>query len=289
MEKRNIGTRLKEYGQLMRLDRPIGTLLLLWPTLWALWIAGDGQPDAKIVIVFVLGVVLMRSAGCVINDYADRGFDPHVKRTQNRPLAAGRVRAREAITLFLILCMLAFGLVLLMNWLTILLSLVAIVLATSYPFMKRYINLPQIHLGMAFGWAVPMAFAAQTGEIPPVAWLMLFAVILWATAYDTIYAMVDREDDIRIGVRSSAILFGNSDRWLVAAIQMLVLSVLIVVGQQVGLGGYYYAGLGAAASFFIYQQWLIRDRSPEQCFRAFVNNNWVGAAVFAGLTLDFLF
>jgi 4-hydroxybenzoate polyprenyltransferase len=289
METRKIGTQLKEYGQLMRLHRPIGILLLLWPTLWALWIAGDGQPEAKIVIVFVLGVMLMRSAGCVINDYADREFDPHVKRTQNRPLAAGRVRAREAITLFLILCMFAFGLVLLMNWLTILLSLVAIVLATSYPFMKRYIDLPQIHLGMAFGWAVPMAFAAQTGEIPPVAWLMLLAVVLWAIAYDTIYAMVDREDDIRIGVRSSAILFGNSDRWLVAAIQMLVLSVLVVVGRQIGLGGYYYAGLAMAASFLIYQQWLIRDRSPEQCFRAFVNNNWVGAAVFAGLTLDFWF
>jgi 4-hydroxybenzoate polyprenyltransferase len=272
---------------LMRLNRPIGIFLLLWPTLWALWIAAQGRPDPMVTTVLVLGVVLMRSAGCVINDYADREFDPHVTRTHERPLAAGRVRPREALGLFAILALVAFGLVLLLNPLTILLSLVALPLAAAYPFMKRYTYLPQVHLGVAFGWAVPMAFAAQTGEFPPpLAWLLLIAVVLWATAYDTMYAMVDREDDIRLGVKSTAILFAEADRAIVAVIQGMLLVVLL--GQKAGLGLYYYLALSAAAALSAYQQYLIRDREPSRCFKAFLNNNWLGLAIFAGIFVHYL-
>lgn len=272
----------------MRLNRPVGIYLLLWPTLWALWIAGEGHPDLLVVFVFVSGVVLMRSAGCVINDYADREFDPHVERSRDRPVAAGRVKPKEALALFAVLCLGAFGLVLLMNELTIWLSLAGVILAASYPFMKRYTHLPQVYLGAAFGWAVPMAFAAQTGSVPKLAWLLFVATVLWATVYDTMYGMVDREDDIKIGVKSTAVLFGEADRTIIAIIQLLFLGALLLIGQAADLGGYYYFGVLLAAALSIYQQYLIRNREPEYCFQAFLNNNWLGAAVFSGLVLHYL-
>lgn len=208
-----------QYAQLTRLNRPIGNFLLLWPMLWGLWIAAKGLPDLKVLVVFVLGVLIMRAAGCVINDYADRDFDGHVKRTTHRPMANGRVSEREALTLFVVLCLVAFGLVLLMNPLTIALSLVAVALAATYPFMKRYTHFPQVHLGAAFGWAIPMAFAAQTGAVAPVAWLLFLSAVLWATIYDTQYAMVDRDDDLKIGVKSTAVLFGQADRAIIGVLQ----------------------------------------------------------------------
>jgi 4-hydroxybenzoate polyprenyltransferase len=280
--------RLRQYFLLMRLDRPIGIFLLLWPTLWALWIAGEGRPDNWVAMVFVLGVILMRSAGCVINDYADRDIDRHVARTSDRPLTAGRVTSKEALLLFAVLALTAFGLVLTLNLLTILLSFVGAVLAASYPFMKRYTYLPQVYLGLAFGWSVPMAFAAQTGTVPVVAWLLLIATVLWATAYDTMYAMVDRPDDLKIGVKSTAILFGSADRAIIAIIQALTLAVLGTVGQTLELGGYYYTALGVALLLMCYQQYLIQNRDGMHCFKAFLNNNWVGAAVFAGIALHYL-
>lgn len=280
--------RLLQYAFLMRLHKPIGALLLLWPALWALWIAGKGTPDPLVVFVFVAGVLLMRSAGCVINDYADRDFDPHVARTRDRPIAAGRVSPREALVLFAVLCLLALGLVSLMNSLTVWLSLAGAFLAVTYPFMKRYTHLPQVYLGAAFGWAVPMAFAAQTGELPREAWLLFVATVLWATAYDTMYGMVDREDDLKIGVKSTAILFGEADRAIIAIVQVLLLLALLLAGQMAGLGGYYYFGLLLAAVLAVYQQYLIREREPQACFRAFLNNNWFGAAVFGGILLDYL-
>ena len=279
--------RLRQYILLMRLDRPIGIFLLLWPTLWALWVAAGGIPDYWVATVFVLGVVLMRSAGCVINDYADRDIDRHVERTSNRPLTAGRVTSKEALLLFAVLSLTAFGLVLTMNLLTILLSLVGAVLAASYPFMKRYTYLPQVYLGLAFGWSVPMAFAAQTGTVPVVAWLLLIATVLWATAYDTMYAMVDRPDDLKIGVKSTAILFGTADRAIIAIIQGMTLLVLLIVGKRLELGVYYYSGLGVALLLMCYQQYLIQNRDGMNCFRAFLNNNWVGVAVFAGIVLHY--
>ena len=281
--------RLRQYALLMRLHKPIGILLLLWPTLWALWIAAAGHPDTRVLVVFVLGVVLMRSAGCVINDYADRNIDPHVRRTRERPIAAGRVTPREALALFAVLCLVAFMLVLLMNRLTILLSLIGVLLAATYPFTKRYTHLPQVYLGVAFGWAVPMVFAAQTGAVPAVAWLIFIANVLWATVYDTMYAMVDREDDLRIGVKSTAILFGAADRLLIGLLQVLLMACLAWVGMWAGLGAMYYAGLAAAAAFALYQQYLIRARQPERCFQAFLNNNWFGATVFAGIAAHYLF
>ena len=280
--------RLRQYALLMRLDRPIGSFLLLWPALWALWLAGDGHPHPLVVAVFVLGVILMRSAGCVINDYADRRVDPHVARTRQRPMAAGRVSTREALILFVVLCLLAFALVLLMNRLTVLLSIGAVVLAVIYPFMKRYTHLPQVVLGMAFGWAVPMAYAAQTGAVPPVAWLLFIATVLWDTAYDTMYAMVDRPDDLRIGVKSTAILFGEADRHLIALIQILFFMVMIIVGRHLHLGVFYYVGLAAAAGFAVYQLWLIRRRDAGECFKAFLNNNWLGMVIFVGILVHYL-
>jgi 4-hydroxybenzoate polyprenyltransferase len=272
----------------MRLHKPIGIYLLLWPTLWALWIAGEGRPDLSVLLVFVAGVVLMRSAGCVINDYADRELDRHVARTSDRPLTAGRVSSREALVLFSVLCLLAFLLVLLMNALTVWLSIAGVLLAATYPFMKRYTHLPQVYLGTAFGWAVPMAFAAQTGAVPRTAWLLFVATVLWATAYDTMYGMVDRADDRKIGIKSTAILFGEADRAIIGIIQCLTIVALALAGQAAGLGGYYYFGLLLAAGLALYQQFLIRDREPEQCFKAFLNNNWFGAAVFSGIILEFL-
>ena len=288
MNLATIRKRMTQYARLMRLDKPIGIYLLLWPTLWALWIAGQGKPDLSVVGVFVLGVILMRSAGCVINDYADRNIDPHVARTCQRPIACGKVTPREALVLFGILCALAFGLVLFMNTLTICLSFVAVALAALYPFMKRYTNLPQVVLGAAFGWAVPMAFAAQTGEVPRVAWLLFVATVLWTTAYDTMYGMVDREDDLKIGVKSTAILFGESDRMVIGILQLLALVALAFAGQAASLDGYFYFGLALAAGLALYQQYLIREREPEACFRAFLNNHWFGAAVFSGIVLAYL-
>jgi 4-hydroxybenzoate polyprenyltransferase len=279
--------RLKDYARLMRLDRPIGIFLLGWPTLWGLWFAAEGRPDPKILAIFVLGVVLMRSAGCVINDYADRDFDPHVVRTRDRPIAAGRVAPREALALFAVLAAAAFGLVLLLDRLTIALAVVGAFLAASYPFLKRYTHLPQFYLGAAFGWGIPMAFAAQTGAVPGLAWILFAANVFWSVAYDTAYAMVDREDDRRIGVKSTAILFGRYDRLGIGLCHASALVLLAAAGMTAGRGWFYYAGLAVAAGLAAYQQWLIRERHPEACFRAFLNNNWFGAAVFAGLVLDY--
>ncbi len=279
--------RAAEYARLMRLDRPVGIYLLLWPTLWALWIAGAGHPDAGIVTVFVLGVVLMRSAGCVINDYADRLIDPHVARTRDRPIAAGRVGPREALYLFLALLTLAYMLCLTQNAPTILLAFGGALLAMTYPFSKRYTYLPQVHLGMAFGWAVPMAYAAQTGGTSKIAWLLYIATVLWAVVYDTLYAMADREEDIRAGVKSTAILFDEADRPIVGMVQGLMLAVLLVVGLQAELGLAYHLGLGVAACLCIHHQYLIRDREADACLRAFRLSHWLGAAVFAGIWADF--
>ncbi len=276
-----------EYFLLARVDKPIGIFLLLWPTLWALWIAAEGVPPPGILMIFICGVVLMRSAGCIINDLADRNLDRHIERTRDRPLTTGRVSVSEGIILATVLVLCAFLLVLLLNPFTIKLSFVAIVLAIIYPFSKRFTYLPQFFLGAAFGWAVPMAFAAQTGDIPVVAWILFLATVLWALVYDTMYAMVDREDDIRTGVKSTAILFEEADRPIIAVLQLLVLIALIFVGQRIMLGTAFYACLGVATIFFIYQQFLIRDRIPEKCFRAFLNNHWFGLTVFAGIVLDY--
>ena len=280
--------RLKQYAILARLDRPIGILILLWPTLWALWIASDGKPDGLVLAVFVLGVVLMRSAGCVINDYADRDFDPHVERTKQRPIAAGKVKPKEALIVFAVLCLISFGLVLLMNAYTILLSFAGAFLAASYPFMKRYTQWPQAYLGAAFGFAVPMAFAAQTNQIPLVGWILYLAVLLWALVYDTMYAMVDIEDDLKIGVKSTAILFGRRVREITASLQVIILALLISVGMLQQLQWPYYLGLAAAAGFSVYQQKLIFHFHKPDCFKAFLNNNWFGLVVFVGLLAAYL-
>ena len=279
--------RLIQYALLMRLHRPIGILLLLWPTLWALWLAAEGHPSPLVVGVFVAGVVLMRSAGCAINDYADRDFDPHVQRTRDRPIANGKVTPREALALAALLAVVAFGLVLLLNRLTILLSLIGVLLAAVYPFTKRVTHLPQVVLGFAFGWAVPMAYAAQTGNVPGQAWIVFLATLAWTVAYDTEYAMVDRPDDLRIGVKSSAILFGRADRLLIGLFHTLVLGLLWAVGELAGLNGWFHAGLAVAAVLAVVQQVLIRHRAPDQCFRAFLNNHWFGMAVWVGIFLDY--
>ena len=279
--------RIIQYALLMRTHQPIGTLLLLWPTLWALWIAGAGKPDAAVVLVFVAGVFVMRSAGCVINDYADRKIDPHVRRTMNRPIASGKVRPAEAIGLFAALCLIGLGLVLTLNDLALKYSFAGAALAASYPFMKRWTHLPQVHLGIAFGWGIPMAFAALTNETPPLAWLMLTGVVAWAVAYDTMYAMVDREDDLHTGVKSTAILFGDADRVFIGASQIAVLTVLVLAGRQAGLGVFYNAAVALSAGLFLYQQHLIRSREPAACFKAFLNNHWVGALVFGGIVADY--
>ena len=272
----------------MRLHRPIGIFLLLWPVLWALWIASAGKPALPVLLVFVAGVVLMRSAGCVINDYADREFDPKVERTRDRPLAAGRVSPREALVLFAVLALSAFALVLTMNRLTILLSFIGAGLAISYPFMKRWTHLPQFYLGAAFGWGVPMAYAAQTGGVPTDAWILFAATLCWAVAYDTIYAMMDRDDDLRIGVKSTAILFGRADRAMVGLFQLLTLMLLAWVGMRAGLGRIYFVGLLLAVVLAGRQQWLIRARSRAVCQRAFLDNNRFGAIIFTGLALGYL-
>ena len=284
-----VAATLADYGRLMRLDRPIGAYLLLWPTLWAVWISASGRPRAGIFTIFVLGVLLMRSAGCVINDYADRGFDPHVARTRSRPLAAGRVSTTEALVLFAILSLAALTLALRLDRLALLLALIGAFLAITYPFIKRFVSIPQLYLGLSFGWGIPMAFAAELGRVPRVAWLMFLANGLWVTVYDTIYAMVDREDDLRIGVRSTAILFGDSDRHIIAVLQAMTLLALALVGRRAHLGGWYVGGLVVAAALFVRQLWLIRRRERDACFRAFLNNHYVGMAVFIGILLDYQF
>lgn len=283
-----LAERLGHYWRLIRADRPIGIYLLLWPALWALWIAGEGRPDAWVVLIFVLGTALMRSAGCAINDYADREFDGQVARTTGRPLATGVIAPREALWVFAVLSLLAFGLVLTLNLLTIANAMVAVVLAAIYPFMKRHHHMPQAFLGVAFGWAVPMAFTALQGQIPPLAWVLFTATVLWALIYDTMYAMVDRDDDLKVGIKSTAILFGRHDRTIIGALQLLMLALLLWVGELAGLGGYYLGGLAVAAALFGYQQWLIRDREPKACFRAFLNNHYLGLWLFVALALDYL-
>lgn len=275
-----------DFVQLMRLDRPIGTWLLLWPTLWALWLAADGLPDIRVLIIFVLGVVGMRAAGCVINDYADRNIDGHVTRTRARPLATGKITPREALITFGILVAICAFLVLLTNRLTILLSLGGLALAALYPFCKRFTFYPQVVLGAAFSWAIPMAFAAQTGELPPMLWLLYLANLIWTVAYDTEYAMCDREDDLQIGVKSTAILFGEADRAVIGLLQGLTLVCLLVAGARFDLGLFFYLGLLCMLAGFVWQQRLIRDRDPQQCLRAFLSNHWAGMAVFIGLALD---
>ncbi|MFT5887505.1 MAG: 4-hydroxybenzoate polyprenyltransferase [Zhongshania sp.] len=284
----HIQKQLPQYLALMRVDRPIGTYLVLWPTLWALWLAAEGTPSWHLLLIFMVGTFLMRSAGCVINDYADRKIDAHVTRTRQRPFALGLVGVKEALLLFAGLCLLAFMLVLFTNKLTILLSFGAVLLAACYPFMKRYTHLPQIVLGAAFAWGIPMAFAAQSGELPPALWLIYIAVLIWTVVYDTFYAMVDREDDIKIGVKSTAILFGDDDLSITAMLQGCVIIVMLMVGARFEMSFIYYAGLIVASGLFVYQQRLIRHRQPEQCFKAFLNNNWVGAVIFAGIVLHFV-
>lgn len=281
-------SRLALYAELIRLDRPIGILLLLWPGLWALWIAGNGEPPWWIVLIFIAGTALMRSAGCAINDYADRDLDGHVQRTRQRPLASGRVTPREAVLVAAALALAAFLLVLFLNQKTILMSIVAVTLAALYPFMKRYTHMPQLVLGMAFGWAVPMAFTALQNQVPPVAWVLFAATVVWALIYDTMYAMVDRSDDLKIGIKSTAILFGRHDRAIIAVLQLLMLGLLWWAGVLAGRGGWYWLGLGTAALLFLFQQWLIREREAAACFRGFLNNNQVGMALFAGIFLDYL-
>ena len=280
---------LNEYARLMRLDKPIGIWLLLWPTLWALWISADGFPDPKVFLVFVSGVVLMRSAGCVINDYADRNIDPKVQRTRGRPLAVGTVSTLEALVLFAILVLSSLILVLQLNRLTLLLAVVGAALTVTYPFFKRFFSLPQFYLGVSFGWGIPMAFAAHTESVPRVAWLLVLANIAWCAVYDTIYAMVDREDDLKIGVRSTAILFGESDRHLIAAFQACTLLALYLVGLAAELRAWYTAGLIVGALFFIRHLFMIRTRDRQRCFDAFLNNHYFGMAVFIGIALDYLF
>ena len=280
--------RLSHYEKLMRLDKPIGILLLLWPTLWGQWLASNGDPNWLILWIFVMGVVLMRSAGCVINDYADRDFDPHVARTRERPLAAGKVSAREALLLAAGLSLLAFLLILPLNALVLKLSVVALFLAASYPFTKRFFAIPQAYLGIAFGFGIPMSYAALSGEIPSEAWVLLAANIFWAIAYDTQYAMVDREDDLKIGIKTSAITFGRYDLIAIAVCYAATLGLLGWVGVQREMGWAYTGGLAVAAAIAAYHMRLIRQRDPQQCFRAFLHNTWFGAAVFGGIVLSFL-
>ena len=277
------------YWRLMRLHRPIGIWLLLWPTLWALWIASAGRPDAKVFAILVLGTIVVRSAGCVINDFIDRKIDPHVARTADRPLATGEVAPVEALLLFAALMLIALGLVLTLNPLTITFAVGGAVITVIYPFTKRYLSTPQFVLGVAFSWGVPMAFAAMLNDVPRVGWLLFLATVIWVVVYDTLYAMTDRPDDLKIGVRSTAILFGELDRAFIAGLQALLLASLVLVGRSADLGAWYYGGLAAAALFCVYQLYLIKERDIVQSFRAFLNNAWFGGAVFAGILLDYTF
>lgn len=288
---RTTGTQLGRYVRLMRLDRPIGIWLLLWPTLWALWIAGDGRPAPGVFAVFVCGTVVLRSAGCVVNDLIDRRIDPHVARTAGRPIASGEVLPAEAAILFLGLMLIGLGLVMTMNTLTLWLAVLGAVLTVIYPFMKRLIAAPQLVLGLAFAWGVPMAFAAQTGELAAEGsvWLLYLCALIWVVIYDTQYAMSDREDDLKLGIQSTAILFGEMDVAIIAGLQAVLLAGLSLVGQRAELGLWFWLGLVAAACFAFRQYWLIRERQPADCLRAFWNNAWFGGAVFVGIALDYLF
>ena len=284
----NLRKQFPHYLKLIRFDRPIGSYLLLWPTLIALWVAAQGVPDLRILLIFVIGTFLMRSAGCAINDYADRDIDAHVERTENRPLASGAISAKEALGVFGVLGLLSFILVLQLNWLTIILSVVALLLAASYPFMKRVHMLPQVHLGVAFAWAIPMAYTAINNELPNFSnWLIFITAVIWTTAYDTMYGMADREDDLKLGLKSTAILFGDNDRLIVGLMQLTVVILLSILGALESFGYIYYVSLFFASIFFVYQQYLIRERDRKLCFRAFLNNNWFGMVVFIGLALDY--
>lgn len=283
------GAALRQYARLMRLDRPVGIWLLLWPTLWALWISGDGRPQAAIFSVMVLGVVVMRSAGCVINDWADRDLDPQVERTRDRPLAAGLVSPQEALGLFVALSLVAIALALQLNRLAQLLAVAGGLLTVVYPFMKRVIAAPQLVLGAAFGWSVPMTFAAQTDAVPRLAWLLWLAVVVWALIYDTMYAMADRADDLKAGVKSTAILFGSADVFIVSLLMILLVLALALAGQMAALGPWYFGSLLVAAALMLHERRLISDRDPARCFQAFLHSHWVGAAVFAGILLDYTF
>jgi 4-hydroxybenzoate polyprenyltransferase len=288
MNPMTLSERLNAYERLMRLDKPIGILLLLWPTLWALWFASAGRPPLVVLWIFVLGTVLMRSAGCVINDYADRNFDAHVERTRHRPLATGEVSTREALLLAAGLALLAFLLILPLNWLVLALSVPALLIAASYPYTKRFFAIPQAYLGVAFGFGIPMAFAAMLGYTPWESWLLLVANVFWAIAYDTEYAMVDRDDDLKIGIKTSAITFGRHDVLAVLVCYAAAIAVLVTFGRLVESGWPYFAGLAVAALIMIYHGWLIGTRDRQRCFKAFLHNNWVGAAIFAGIVVDFL-
>jgi len=280
--------KISAYLVLMRFDRPIGIMLLLWPTLWALWIAAEGFPNTKNFIVFCIGVPVMRAAGCVINDYADRDFDGHVERTRSRPIPAGRVTPQEALVLFSLLLIVAFILVLTLNPMTIYLAFAGAGLTLLYPFAKRFTWYPQVVLGMTFGWSIPMAFAAQYGSLSELTWLVYFTNLIWVLFYDTIYAMVDREDDIKVGIRSTAILFGDADRFLIGMMQLMVIIGLAIIGIQLNFKWVYFSGLLIVLSLFIGQQMLIRKRDPDDCFRAFLNNNYVGMIIFLGILIEFL-
>jgi 4-hydroxybenzoate polyprenyltransferase len=282
-------TQLELYGQLMRIDKPIGTLLLLWPTLWALWISAAGKPDAWVFTAFVLGVFVTRSAGCVINDYVDRDIDPQVERTRSRPLASGKIAPAEALILFGALMMIALGLVLTLSTTTQLLAIVGAALIVGYPFCKRWLAAPQLVLGAAFGWSIPMAFAAQTGDIPRLAWLMWLTVVVWALIYDTMYAMADREDDLKIGVNSTAILFGEADVFIISILQVILLLALLLIGEVAQLGMWFSLSVFVSALFMLYQYGLIRNREPENCYRAFLNNHYVGMTIFIGVLLGYTF
>lgn len=287
MSLRAVADRIALYERLMRLDKPIGTLLLLWPTLWALWLASDGRPNGWIVWIFVLGTLLMRSAGCIMNDIADWRYDAKVRRTRERPLATGALGRREALALAALLSLAAFALVLVLDRLAIMLSFVALALAATYPLTKRFLAVPQAYLGVAFGFGIPMGYAAVLGEVPPVGWALLLANIFWAVAYDTEYAMVDRDDDVRIGIKTAAITFGRYEVAAVMACYGATLAVLAGVGHHYRMGPLYYAGLGVAGGLMLYHYRLIRTRDRDACFKAFNHNNWVGAAIFAGIFVDF--
>ena len=280
---------LRNYGRLMRIDKPIGIWLLMWPTLWALWLAGEGAPDQGLFVIFLLGVFVMRSAGCVLNDFVDRRIDPYVERTRTRPLASGAVAPFEALILFVALGLVAIGLVIMLNRQAQLLAIVGAALTIAYPFVKRYMSIPQFVLGAAFGWAVPMAFAAQTGSTPELAWLVFGTALIWAVIYDTFYAMVDREDDRKLGVKSTAILFGEVDLFVIAGLQVLMIVALALIGQRAELGFWYYASVVAAAGMMAWHLWLAREREPEGCFRAFLHNHYIGMIVFIGIVLHYTF
>ncbi len=286
---RSIETQLLSYAQLMRLDKPIGIYLLLWPMLWALWIAAEGHPTPRVFLILMIGVLVTRAAGCIINDLADRKLDREVKRTVRRPLAAGTVSITEAVALFAGLGLIAIGLALALNKLVQMLALAATALLVIYPFTKRFLSVPQLILGVAFGWAVPMAFAAQTGELSPVSWLIFAIAVIWAVIYDTMYAMVDRDDDLEAGVRSTAILFGDADRFVIAGMQVCMLLGLLMLGARADLGGWYHAAIGISTLFMLYEQWLIKDRLRDKCFKAFQNNHYIGMTIFFGVALDYLF